>query len=74
MDKTNYFGALFKLLPDYRKIVLLVFLIKKDADFLRECGFLEKDINRLNEEFMNKLLEQKNTILITLKMKKNLLS
>ena len=30
---------MFESIPDYRKIVLLVFLIKNDVNFLYECGF-----------------------------------
>ena len=30
---------MFKLIPDYKKIVLLMFLIKNDVNFLYECGF-----------------------------------
>ena len=39
MDNINYFKDLFESIPDYRKIVLLMFLIKKDNDLLHECGF-----------------------------------
>ena len=35
-----------------------MFLIKNDADLLRECGYLENDIKRLNKEFINILIEQ----------------
>ena len=58
MDNSNYFEDLFQSLPDYRKIVLLMFLIKNDTDFLLEIGFSERDINRLNLEFKNILIEQ----------------
>ena len=30
MNNTNYFKHLFESIPDYRKIVLLLFLIKND--------------------------------------------
>ena len=30
-----------------------MFLIKNDADLLRECGYLENDIKRLNKEIIN---------------------
>ena len=49
---------MFESFPDYRKIVLLIFLIKNDKDFLKEVGFSENDFNRLNLEFKNNLLEQ----------------
>ena len=58
MNHVNYFKDLFESIPDYRKIVLLMFLIQNDADLLKECGFLKSDNNRLNEEFKKILLEQ----------------
>ena len=58
MNIINYFKDLFESKPDYRKIVLLVFLIKNDADLLRECGFLNSDSNILNLEFENIWMEQ----------------
>ena len=51
MKYENSFKDLFESIPDYRKIVLLMFLIKNDNDLLAECGFLKDDINRLNKEF-----------------------
>ena len=57
MDNVNYFKDLFESIPDYKKIVLLMFLIKNDVDFLYECGFLKGDINFLYREFKNILLE-----------------
>ena len=58
MNNTNYFKDLFESIPDYRKIVFLLFLIKNDKDLLREFGFSERDINRLNSEFKNILIDQ----------------
>ena len=58
MDNINYFKDLFESIPDYRKIVLLIFLIKSDEDLLKECGFLMSDINRLIKEYKNILMEQ----------------
>ena len=57
MDNVNYFKDLFESIPDYKKIVLLMFLIKIDVNFLYECGFLKGDINFLHKEFKNILLE-----------------
>ena len=57
MDNINYFKDLFESIPDYKKIVLLMFLIKNDVNFLYECGFLNGDINFLYKEFKNILLE-----------------
>ena len=45
MDNINYFKDLFESIPDYQKIVLIMFLIKNDLNFLHECGFLKSDIN-----------------------------
>ena len=39
MNNINYFKDLFESKPDYKKIVLLTFLIKNDVTFLYECGF-----------------------------------
>ena len=58
MDHVNYLKDMFKSIPDYRKIVLLIVLIQNDDDLLKECGFLKSEINRLNEEFENILIEQ----------------
>ena len=55
---SNYFRDKLESIPDYRKIVLLMFSIKNDKDLLLEIGFSERDINRLNLEFKKFLLEQ----------------
>ena len=47
MNNVNYFTDLFESIPDYKKPVLLMFLIKNDVNFLNECGFLKGDINFL---------------------------
>ena len=39
MDFENYFKDLFESISNYRKIVLLVFLIKDDKNLLNEIGF-----------------------------------
>ena len=57
MNNSNYFQDIFESIPDYRKIVLLIFLIKNDEDFLVEIGFSERDINLLKLEFKNILIE-----------------
>ena len=54
----KYFKDLLELIPDYRKIVLLIFLIQNDKKLLHEIGFSERDINCLNLEFKNNLIEQ----------------
>ena len=59
MNNVNYFTDLFESIADYKKIVLLMFLIKKDGNFLNEFGFLKDDINYLYKKFKNILLEMK---------------
>ena len=58
MDNSNYFKDIFESIPDYKKIVLLIFLIKNDENFLKEIGFSKNSINLLNLEFKNILLEE----------------
>ena len=57
MNNVNYFTDLFESIADYKKIVLLMFLIKNDVNFLYECRFLKGDISFLFKEFKNILLE-----------------
>ena len=59
MNNVNYFRDLFESIPDYKKIVLLMFLIENDVNFLYERGFPKGDISVLYEEFKNILLELK---------------
>ena len=58
MNNSNYFKEIFESIPDYRKIVLLIFLIQNDKNLLKEIGFGKNDINLLNLEFKNILLEE----------------
>ena len=58
MNYEHYFKDMFIPIPDYRKRVLKLFIIKKDSKFLQECGFLTSGINSLNEDFENILTEQ----------------
>ena len=58
MDNIIYFRDLFESIPDYRKIVLLIFLIQNDKNLLKEIGFSQRDINQLSIEFKNILLEE----------------
>ena len=58
MNNVNYFKNLFESIDDYRKIVLLMFLIKDDKNLLKEVGFSKNDINLLSLEFKNILLEE----------------
>ena len=57
MNNVNYFKDLFESIPDYKKIVLLMFLIRTDVNFSYECGFLKGDIIFLSKDFKNILLE-----------------
>ena len=54
----NYFRELFESISDYKKIVLLIFLIQNDKNLLKEIVFSKNDINLLNLEFENILLEE----------------
>ena len=58
MKYENYFKDMFELIPEYRKIVLLIFLIENDKDLIHEIGFSERDINCLKIEFKRILIEQ----------------
>ena len=58
MNNRNYFKDLFESIPDYEKIVLLIFLIKNDVNLLKEIGFSKNNINLLNLEFKNILIEE----------------
>ena len=58
MVNINFFKNLFESIPEYRKIVLIIFLIPNDDDLLKESGFLKSDINRVKNEFKIILMEQ----------------
>ena len=58
MNNENYFKDIFESMSNYRKIVLLIFLIQNDKNLLREIGFSQHNINLLNLEFKNILLEE----------------
>ena len=57
MDKINCFKSLIESIPDYRRIVLIMFLIRNDFDLIKEIGFLKNDINSLKKEFKKSLTE-----------------
>ena len=67
MNIMNYFKDIFESIHDYRKIVLLIFLIQNDNELLTECGFSKNDINLLNLEFKNILIEQNEEYLAYIK-------
>ena len=74
MDYICYFGELLKSITGYKKIVIL-FLIKNDKDFLKECGFRKSDINRClcldfeiilieqNEEYLDYIKNEEESII-----------
>ena len=67
MDNINYFKDIFESIHDYKKIVLLIFLIQNDKNLLKEIGFSINDINLLNVEFRNILIEQNEDFLSYIK-------
>ena len=58
MNNVNYFKDLFESIPDYRKIVLLMLLIKDGKNLLKELGFSKNNVNQLSLEFKNILIEE----------------
>ena len=58
MNNTNYFRDIFESIHDYKKIILLIFLIQNDKKLLKEIGFSKNDNNLLNLEFKSILIEQ----------------
>ena len=67
MNYENYFKDIFESIHDYKKIVLLIFLIQNDKNLLKEIGFNENDINLLSLEFENILIEQNENLLSYIK-------
>ena len=58
MNNSTYFRDIFESIPNYRKVVLLIFLIQNYKILLKEIGFAKVDINNLNLEFKTILLEE----------------
>ena len=58
MSNENYYRDLFESIPDYKKIIILIFLIQNDKNLLEEIGFSKNDIDRLTVEFKNILIKQ----------------
>ena len=67
MNHVNYFKYLFEPIPDYRKIVLIKFLIRNDNKFLQDCDFLNSDIESFKKEFKKILTEQNEEYLAYIK-------
>ena len=58
MDNSIYFKDLFESISDYRKIILLIFLIQNDKNLLHDICCSERDFIRLKLEFKNILIEE----------------
>ena len=58
MNNSDYFKDIIESIPNYRKIVLLIYLIQNDKRLLEEIGFSKKIINSLNLEFNNVLINK----------------
>ena len=67
MENSKYFKDIFESIHDYKKIVLLIFLIQNDKKLLKEIGFSKHDCNLLNLEFENILIEQNEDYLAYIK-------
>ena len=67
MNNVIYFRDIFESITDYKKIVLLIFLIQNDKNLLNEIGFSKNDINLLNLEFKKILIEQNEDLLSFIK-------
>ena len=62
-DNSNFFKNILESITDYRKIVLIIFLIQNDENLLKEIGFSKNDNNQLDLEFKKILLEEFETFL-----------
>ena len=58
MDYTNYFKDMFATIQDYKKIIILFFIIKQDNDLLIECGLSQNEIKTLYDECKNIINEE----------------
>ena len=47
MDHVNFFGDIFESIPDYRELVLLLLINRKDDDSINGYGIQKIDIKRL---------------------------
>ena len=57
MEDINYFKDMLESIPNYRKIILLCFIIKRDDVILREFG--------LSDDFIEKLYNNCKQIMIS---------
>ena len=53
MNYENYFKDLFESISDYRKLVLLIFLIKDDKNLLEEVRFSKNNVEDISLEIKN---------------------
>ena len=67
MNYENFFKDLSESIQDYKKIVLLIFLIQIDDNLLKEVGFSKTYINLLNLEFKNISIKQNEVFLSYIK-------
>ena len=67
MDNSIFFKDISESIHDYKKVILLIFLIQNDKNLLKEIGFSKNDINHLNLEFKNILIEQNEEYLAYIK-------
>ena len=51
MDNLKNFKDLLESITDFRKIVFLIILIKKNNDLLKKCGCLKTDFKLLCKAF-----------------------
>ena len=58
MDYTNYFKDMFASIEDYKKTIILFFIIKQDNDLLIECGLSQNEIKTLYDEYKKILNEE----------------
>ena len=58
MVYTNYFKDMFESIQDYKKIIILFFIIKQDNELLIECGLSNNEIKSLYEECKKILNEE----------------
>ena len=50
MEDKNYFKDMLESIPNYRKIILLCFIIKRDDVMLREFGLSDSFIKKLYDD------------------------
>ena len=51
MNHVEYFKDLFESIPNFRKLILLMFLFKNNDYLSTDCGYLKNHNNGLYREF-----------------------